>query len=95
MFRDETRKTAINAFYYSLENDFYAHYGYYPEQISPEALPTVSSELWVDPSGHAFNSPESSYKYTPANCDNGTCKEYTLTATLEKETAFVKTNSEH
>ena len=34
----------------------------------------------------------SSYSYTPANCTEGKCKEYTLKAELEKEDAYIKYN---
>ncbi|MBR3386214.1 type II secretion system protein [Candidatus Saccharibacteria bacterium] len=91
--RDETRKTAINAMYFALEQDFYKTHGYYPESISSATLPTVTPSLWTDPSGFSFGAPESSYHYTPANCVNGKCREYRLTATLEKESLFTRSNS--
>ena len=91
--RDETRKTAINAIYYSLEEDFYQANGYYPSTINPNTLPTVGINLWVDPSGYNFGNPFGSYSYEPAACDyDNHCKEYTLKATLEKEDTYTKTN---
>ena len=90
--RDEDRKTAINAMYYALEESFYKEHGYYPEQISEESLKVVDPALWTDPSGHNLGDPESSYSYTPANCKDGKCKEYTLKALLEKEDAYIKYN---
>ena len=92
MHRDETRKTAVNAVHYALENSFYTANKYDPESISPENLPVVAPELWTDPSGYDFNAPESDYVYQPANCHQGRCTEYTLRARLEKESDYIKTN---
>lgn len=90
--RDETRKTAINAMYYALEESFYKEHQYYPETISEENIKVIDPALWTDPDGHNLGDPESSYSYQPANCNNGKCKEYILKAKLEKETDYVKTN---
>ena len=91
--RDETRKTAINTMYYSLEEDFYAANGYYPSIINPDILPTVGEDLWTDPSGYTLGDPLSSYSYEPANCDyDNHCKEYTLKSTLEKEDTYIRNN---
>ena len=92
MTRDESRKTAINAMYYALEESFYSENGYYPEQISKDVLPVVGSELWIDPDGYDFSDVRSSYKYEPANCINGQCKEYMLSAKLEQEDKYIKVN---
>lgn len=93
MHRDETRKTALNSMYYSLEEYFYKQNNYYPESISPEVLPTVAPELWTDPDEHEFSTPESEYIYEPANCHQGHCSEYTLKAILEKESNYIRTNN--
>ena len=90
--RDETRKTAINAMYYALEESFYPDHGYYPEQISEGNIKVIDPALWTDPNGYNLGDPLSSYSYEPANCDNGKCKEYTLKATLEKESTYTKNN---
>ncbi len=92
MGRDEDRKTAINAMYYALEEDFYAKNGYYPEYISEENIKVIDPALWTDPNGHNLGTPESSYSYEPANCKNGKCKEYLLKANLEKEDTYIKYN---
>ena len=92
MSRDEKRKTAINAMYYALEESFYSENGYYPERINGDNLSAVSEELWNDPSGYSFDDVRSSYKYEPANCDNGQCAGYILSAKLEKEDTYFKTN---
>ena len=88
--RDEDRKTAINAMYYALEEDFYKQHNYYPEQISEDNIKVIDPALWTDPLGYNLGDPNSSYSYEPANCTDGKCKEYTLKANLEKEDAFVK-----
>ena len=90
--RDEDRKTAINAMYYALEESFYKDNGYYPETISEANIKVIDPALWTDPQGFNLGDPLSSYVYEPANCTNGQCKEYTLKATLEKESAYIKTN---
>lgn len=89
--RDEDRKTAINAMYYSLEEGFYAKNGYYPSTIFEDNLTTMDPNLFTDPSGININEEGSSYRYEPAGCDDdGKCSQYTLRATLEKEEDFVK-----
>ena len=90
--RDENRKTAINAMYYALEEGFYKEHGYYPETISEENIKVIDPALWTDPFGFNLGNEDSSYSYTPANCKNGHCKEYTLKAELEKENAYIKNN---
>lgn len=81
MNRDNDKKTALNAMYYALENDFYAKNGYYPESISAEILPVVPATSWDIP-----------YIYEPANCTQGRCKEFILKVPLEKETEYIKQN---
>lgn len=90
--RDEDRKTAINAIYYALEESFYKEHKYYPETISEENITVIDPALWTDPFGFNLGNPDSSYSYTPVNCNNGRCKEYTLKAILEKEDAYIKNN---
>ena len=92
MERDEDRKIAINAMYYALEESFYKEHNYYPESISEENIKVIDPALWTDPSGHNLGDPASSYSYTPANCENGHCKEYVLKADLEKEDDYIKSN---
>ncbi len=93
--RDEDRKTAINAIYYSLEESFYKDNGYYPETISEENIKVIDPALWTDPSGFNLGSALSSYTYEPANCSQGKCQEYILKAKLEKEDTYIKTNRTH
>ena len=92
MDRDKTRKTAINAMYYALEESFFKDHNYYPEHISEDNIKVIDPALWTDPLGYNLGDPLSSYSYEPANCKDGKCKEYTLKATLEKEDAYTKYN---
>lgn len=92
MNRDEKRKTAINAMFYSLEEDFYIKNGYYPETISENNLKSMDPELFTDPSGINIGTEGSSYSYEPINCSNGKCKAYTLRANMEKEDTYIKRN---
>lgn len=89
---DKSRKTAINAMYYSLEEVFYPANKYYPQSISSENLKSVDPDLFTDPDGIMINEANSSYTYKPIGCSENKCKGYTLTSTLEKEADYVKTN---
>lgn len=90
--RDTTRKTAINAMYYNLEEVFFAKNAYYPATIDSKVLTAMDPSLFLDPSGLALGSAGSDYHYEGLNCNNDTCKAYKLTATLEKEATYEKTN---
>ena len=92
MDRDDMRKTAINAMYYALEEGFYAEHEYYPETIDEETLTVMDPALFTDPRGFYLGSTGCSYSYSPANCKDGKCKEYTLRAALEKEDVYIKRN---
>ena len=92
MGRDDDRKRAINAMYYALEEGFYAEHEYYPETIDEETLTVMDPALFTDPRGFYLGSTGCSYSYSPANCKDGKCKEYTLRATLEKEDVYIKRN---
>ena len=64
-YRDEQRKTAINAMYYGLEESFYKEKGYYPLTIADNTLATVDNALLKDPDGVMINTAGSSYRYQP------------------------------
>lgn len=90
--RDDTRKTAINAMYYNLEEVFYETNGYYPTKIDSKTLRAMDPALFTDPDGHKLNTHDSTYHYTASGCENNKCKSYTLSADLEKEATYTKTN---
>jgi len=90
--RDDQRKTAINAMYYSLEEVYFAKNGFYPAEISDKTLPSVDPALFTDPRGVKLGDKDANYRYEGTNCDNEKCKGYSLRADLEKEADYVKTN---
>lgn len=90
--RDNVRKTAINAMYYSLEEVFYAGNKYYPQAISSDNLKSVDPDLFKDTDGIKIGEAGSDYTYTPTDCVDNKCKGYTLKSTLEKEDDYVKIN---
>jgi Tfp pilus assembly protein PilE len=99
--RDDKRKTAINAMYYSLEESFYKQNGYYPTAIDEKNLTTLDKVLFTDPNGVKVGqttqkvddeevSVQSDYRYEPTNCNDNQCKSYTLRANLEGEADYTK-----
>lgn len=88
--RDEKRKTAINAIYFSLEEDFYKHNGFYPKEISEKNLKSIDPNTFTDPKGGVLGKENAEYRYEPTDCDGEKCKKYTLHTTLEKESDFIK-----
>jgi prepilin-type N-terminal cleavage/methylation domain-containing protein len=101
--RDDARKTAINAMYYSLEESFFKQNGYYPATIDEKNLTTLDSALFTDPNGVKLGQTtekvddedvavQSDYRYEPTNCVDGKCKSYTLRADLEAEADYIKKN---
>lgn len=94
-YRDEQRKTAINAMYYGLEESFYKEKGYYPLTIADNTLATVDNALLKDPDGVMINTAGSSYRYQPERCDQDKCQGYTLSAEMEREATFTKRNRDN
>ena len=91
--RDATRKTAINAMYYNLEEVYYPKYGYYPSTISDKNLRAMDPALFTDPEGNQIGTAGSDYHYTGTNCTtDGHCKSYRLDSTMEREADYVKTS---
>jgi len=89
---DNTKKTAINAMYYSLEEVFFAQNGYYPSTISTDNLKSVDPALFTDPNGVKLGETGSAYSYVPTNCTDNKCKSYTLKADLTNEADYTKAN---
>lgn len=90
--RDNDRKTAINAMYYSLEEVHHPKHNGYPRVINATTLPSVEPGLFKDPQGVAIGEQSSEYRYEPSGCDGDICKGYTLRANLEREADFVRTS---
>jgi len=90
--RDETRKSSINAMYYSLEEVYFKQNNSYPRTISTSNLPSVDPEAFKDPSGVKIGEAKSNFSYEATNCSADACKAYTLRTTLENEDDYIKTN---
>lgn len=93
MERDDSRKVAINAMFYALEEGYYTQNGYYPEYIEKaEDLPWIDPNLFTDPYGVTLwnEEAESNYSYDASNCEDGKCKSYTLRSIMEKESDYIK-----
>lgn len=89
--RDTTRKVAINAMYYNLEEVYYAQKGYYPQTIDSKTLRAMDPALFTDPHGNKLGDALSDYHYEGTDCSTeGACKHYTLTAGLEREAEYKK-----
>lgn len=88
--RDNQRKTAINAMYYSLEEVFYTSNNFYPQLINKTNLPSVAPELFADPFDVTIGDGASDYRYEATNCIDTKCKGYTLRSSLENEADFIK-----
>lgn len=48
---NSTRKTAINAMHYALEEVYYKDHKYYPATLTSATLPSVDPKLFTDPDG--------------------------------------------
>ena len=92
--RDNDRKTAINAMYYSLEEVYYKAHNGYPRTANTTTLPSVEPALFKDTKGVTVGDQSSEYRYEPSGCDGDLCKGYTLRADLEREADYIK-NSRH
>jgi type II secretory pathway pseudopilin PulG len=90
--RDDKRKIAINAMYYSLEEVFYKTNKYYPQTISSDNLKSIDPSLLTDMNDIKIGEAGSEYTYTPTNCSNNKCKSYTMKTTLENEGDYTKTS---
>lgn len=90
--RDNQRKEAVNAMYYSLEDAYYPAHGSYPDHINSGVLKSMDPDLFTDPNGIKLGDTGSDYTYTPTNCQDNACKSYTLRTSTEREADFVKTS---
>lgn len=88
--RDDMRKTAINAMYYSLEEVYFRDNGSYPRNITSETLPSVDPELFKDPWGIKIGESDSEYRYEALDCEQDACKKYVLRTALENEDDYIK-----
>ncbi len=92
MSRDDSRRTAINAMYYNLEDVYYTKNGYYPQNIDEKNLTAMDAALFTDPNGNKIGTSSTDYAYLPTNCANGKCKSYSLRSVMEHEADYIKTS---
>lgn len=90
--KDNTKKTAINSMYYSLEEVFYKENNYYPQFIDETNLRSVDPAVFTDPSGVKINQPKCAYSYNATDCTADKCQKYILKAELDYEDNYIKTN---
>lgn len=88
--KDDSRKTSINAMYYSLEEVYYPTNKYYPKTLSASILLSVDSSLFKDPQGLEIGKAESDLSYQGKDCTDEACKSYTLRAKLKNEADYIK-----
>lgn len=91
--RDQTRKIAINAIHYNLEEVVKPALGSYPRILKTNQLKAMDPTLLDDPSGNRIATIHSDYRYEPTGCNGGdTCSGYVLRAELEHESDFIKSS---
>lgn len=88
--RDDKRKTAINAMYYSLEEVYYPTHKNYPKVLSPSTLTSVDPAIFKDPSGKTLGKADSDYRYEAKDCVENGCKSYVLRTKLQNEADYSK-----
>jgi type II secretory pathway pseudopilin PulG len=93
--RDTTRKIAVNAIYYNLEDIFYTKNGYYPQTLVSTQLIGLDPAMLKDPAGKLISQPGATYNYESQGCTAAKCTSYTLRANLEREADFVKQSRNH
>ena len=91
--RDNQLKTSVNATQYQLQAFFQTN-KYYPKTLDGKTLAGLDPELLKDPAGIMINQPNSALSYTTENCKDTKCQRFTLSANLEKEPTYTKTNAD-
>ncbi|MDB5187084.1 MAG: hypothetical protein JWM07_556 [Candidatus Saccharibacteria bacterium] len=93
--RDDTRKIAINAVYYNLEEVYFPKNKNYPLEITDKTVTALDPALLTDPDGKKIGNKDSDYRYEGINCTNDSCQSYRIRADREKEADFIKMNRKH
>jgi type II secretory pathway pseudopilin PulG len=94
-YADRDRKAAINALYYNLTEVYHPAHNSYPEQITIDTLTGIDQTILTDALGNTIGDAESSYHYEGLDCDNqAKCKDFRLTATLDKEADYEKSSKD-
>jgi type II secretory pathway pseudopilin PulG len=69
--QDDTRKTAINAMYYALEEVYYKTHTSYPSTLTSATLPSVDPSLFTDPDGFTLGKEALSQSELQSLINNG------------------------
>ena len=94
-YADRDRKATINSIYYNLTEVYKPKHGYYPEKITTDTLSGIDQEILTDALGNTFGDSESNYRYEGLDCNNkGECKDFVLTANLDKEADYKKSSED-
>ena len=94
-FDDQYRKTAINSIFYSLTEVYHKEKGFYPTKITEDMINGIDPDMLYDMNGIVIGDSDSEYRYEGLNCDKDNhCKEFRLTAKLEKEDDYVLESSD-
>jgi competence protein ComGC len=92
-YADRDSKSAINSLYYNLTEIYQPSHGNYPSEITIDTLTGIDQTILTDAYGNTIGNPESIYKYQGLDCNgSGECKDFKLTAELEKEAAYEKSS---
>ena len=91
--RDLERKRDLSAIYFSLESN--KTDSGYPQKLTIENLVGIDPEALADPTKKSLGDPGAEYRYFPADCTSGFCKEYELKVNLEKEAEFTKKSGQN
>ena len=88
--RDQQRKASINAMYFNLKEVYFKKHGAYPETLKPDSLKGVDPAIFSDPKKVLLGD----YTYQTSNCNNGQCKNFTLSARLEAGDTYTKSSAD-
>lgn len=91
--RDSQLKTSVNAVQYQLQTFFQTN-KYYPQNLNSKDLPGLDPVFLKDTNGITLNQPGSRLSYATKNCVKDKCQSFKLSAQLEKEGDYTKTNSD-
>lgn len=91
--RDNQLKTSVNAVQYQLQA-FFEINKFYPQNLNNKDLPGLDPLFLQDVNGKVINQAGSALYYATKNCKQNQCQAFKLTAQLEKEADYTKTNSD-
>ena len=90
--RDQQRKTSINSIYFNLKEVYFKQNNYYPETLKPDTLSGIDPRIFTDPNGILMGGEGSNYSYQTSDCKENQCKNFKLSAKMEKEADFIRQN---